>query len=88
MYNRTYMDTTTKKLTILVEADVYRALQRRVGRGNIGRFLSDVARPHLISNTTTLREGYAQMAADRVREREAQQWSEGLLHDIYDTKAR
>ncbi|MDO8518140.1 MAG: addiction module antitoxin [bacterium] len=81
------MSTATKKLTVLVEADVYRALQRRVGRGNIGRFLSDVARPHLISSTT-LRDGYAQMAADRAREREAQQWSEGVLRDIYDTKAR
>lgn len=87
MYNHTYMSTATKKLTVLVEADVYRALQRRVGRGNIGRFLSDVARPHLISSTT-LRDGYAQMAADRAREREAQQWSEGVLRDIYDTKAR
>ncbi len=81
------MNTTTKKLTILVEADVYRALQRRVGRGNIGRFLSDVARPHL-SSEQVLRDGYAQMAADGAREREAHQWSEGTVHDAYETKAR
>lgn len=81
------METATKKLTILVEADVYRALQRRVGRGNIGRFLSDVARPHLASDDA-LREGYAQMAADRAREREARQWSEGTIHDAYETTAR
>ena len=80
------MGTATKKLTILIEADVYRALQRRVGRGNIGRFLSDVARPHLASDRV-LRDGYAQMAADGAREREARQWSEGTIHDSYETKA-
>ncbi len=87
MYNRMYMNTTAKKLTVLVEADVYRALQRRVGRGNIGRFLSDVARPHLTADTT-LRDGYAQMAVDRAREREAREWSESLLPDAYATKKR
>ena len=81
------MSTTAKKLTVLIEADVYRALQRRVGRGNIGRFLSNVARPHLTSDTI-LRDGYAQMAADHVREREAQQWSEGVLSDVYAAKKR
>lgn len=87
MYNYTYMSTTAKKLTVLIEADVYRALQQRIGRGNIGRFLSNVARPHLTSNTI-LRDGYAQMATDRTRELEAQQWSEGVLPDIYATKKR
>ena len=27
-----------------------------------------------------LRDGYSHMAADRAREREAQQWSESILH--------
>jgi len=79
------MNTTTKKLTILVEADVYRALQKRIGRGNIGRFLSDVARPHL-ANDALLRVGYAEMAADRARESEARAWSEGVVADSYGTK--
>ncbi len=85
MYNCTYMDTATRKLTILVDADVYGALQKRVGRGNIGRFLSDAARPPLISDTL-LRTGYAQMAADNTRESEAREWSEALLHDTHEEK--
>jgi len=79
------MNTATKKLTILVEADVYRALQKRIGRGNIGRFLSDVARPHL-EKDALLRVGYAEMANDRERESEARAWSEGVVEDSYGTK--
>ena len=81
------MNTATKKLTILVEADVYRALQKRVGRGNIGRFLSDVARPHL-AHDALLRAGYAEMAADYARENEALAWSEGLVADSYGTHGK
>lgn len=77
------MNTATHKLTVLMESDIYRALQRHVGRGNIGRFLSDAARPHLASDSL-LRAGYAQMAADQAREREAHTWSEGLLNDSYE----
>ena len=74
------MSTVAKKLTILVESDIYHALQQRVGRGNIGRFLVDAARPHLAFDTL-VRTGYAQMAANHAREREALEWSEGLIGD-------
>ena len=36
-----------KKLTLLIDDDVYEGLHRSVGRGNIGRFISDKVRPHL-----------------------------------------
>jgi hypothetical protein len=78
-----YMATTAKKLTILVEPDVYRRLQRQVGRGNIGRFLIEAARPALMAEES-LRSAYAEMAADRRREREAREWSESLMSDSYD----
>lgn len=35
------------KLTITVEDDVYEGLHRVVGRGQIGRFLANLARPHV-----------------------------------------
>ena len=72
----------TKKLTILIDADVHRALIKKVGRGNIGRFLSDAAKPHL-HNNSRVRAGYAEMAADQAREKEALEWSEGLIADSY-----
>ena len=82
MYDRMYMATATKKLTILIDADVHRALLKKVGRGNIGRFLIEAAKPHLAGNTR-VRAGYAEMAADQAREKEAHEWSENLLTDAY-----
>ena len=38
-----------KKLTLLIDDDVYEGLHKRVGRGNIGRFISDKVRPHLVA---------------------------------------
>jgi len=78
-----YMATATKKLTILVDADMHRALLLKVGRGNIGRFLTDAAKPLLATKNTSLRSAYAEMAADSLREKEAHEWSENLLTDSY-----
>ena len=72
----------TKKLTILIDADVHRALIKKVGRGNIGRFLVSAAKPHL-TDDTRVRAGYVEMAADQAREKEALEWSEGLIADSY-----
>jgi len=69
-----------KKLTITVDADVYDGLHRVIGRRRISRFLSDLARPHVIDQD--LSAGYAAMAADTVREIEAEAWSDGLVADI------
>ncbi len=76
------MATATKKLTILVDANTHRALIKKVGRGNIGRFLIDAAKPHL-ANDTHVRAGYAEMAKDQAREKEALEWSENLINDSY-----
>lgn len=37
-----------KKLTITIEDDVYHGLQATIGRGNISRFLSNMARPYVV----------------------------------------
>jgi hypothetical protein len=65
-----------KKLTITIDAEVYDGLHAVIGRGRISRFLSDLARPHVIGQD--LAAGYAAMAADEAREREAEAWIEGL----------
>jgi hypothetical protein len=71
-----------RKLTITVDEDVYEGLHRRVGRRRIGRFLSDLARPHVVP--TDLAAGYRAMAADKRRERDARDWAEGLIGDVGD----
>ena len=71
-----------KKLTITVDADVYDGLHAVIGPRKISRFLSDLARPHVVGKD--LRAGYAAMAADETREREARDWAEGLVADVAD----
>jgi predicted CopG family antitoxin len=72
----------TKKLTITIDDEVYEGLYRRVGKRRISRFLEGLARPHVIGED--LEAAYQAMAADEVREREAQEWSEALVGDVAD----
>ncbi len=66
-----------RKLTITLDHEVYEGLHRRIGRGNISSFISDLVRPHVIDGDS-LEEQYRAMAADREREREAADWVEAL----------
>lgn len=36
-----------QKLTLSIDDDLYAMLHTQIGRGNIGRFVSDAVRPHL-----------------------------------------
>ncbi|HEX9906356.1 MAG TPA: hypothetical protein VGA77_15495 [Propylenella sp.] len=71
-----------KRLTIVVDDDVYAGLHRRIGRRRISRFMNDLARPHVAPPDMV--EGYRAMVADEEREREAREWIEGLSADIAD----
>jgi hypothetical protein len=75
-----------KKLTITIDAEVYDGLRTVIGRRRISRFLSDLARPHVIGQD--LAAGYAAMAADEAREREAEAWIEGLIGDVAEEPLR
>ena len=71
-----------KKLTITVDEEVYDGLHRVIGRRHISRFPNELAKPHVVEDA--LEEGYRAMAADEEREREAVEWSEGLIGDVAD----
>jgi predicted CopG family antitoxin len=71
-----------KKLTITIDEEVYEGLHSVVGRGRISRFLEDLARPHVV--TRDLDAAYAEMAADSVRENDAEVWGESLIEDLDD----
>ncbi len=71
-----------KKLTITIDEEVYKGLHSVVGRGRISRFLEDLARPHVVSRD--LDAAYKEMAADSVRETDAEEWGEGLIGDATD----
>ena len=71
-----------KKLTITVDDDIYEGLYRKIGPRRISRFLQALARPHVLDSD--LETAYREMAADEVREAEAEEWAESLLSDVAD----
>ena len=69
-----------RKLTITVDEDVYNGLHQRIGPRRISRFLNDLARP-LVSEAAML-QGYREMAADELRERETNEWVDAIIEDV------
>lgn len=68
-----------KKLTISIDAAVYKALYRVIGARKISQFIENVVRPYVVKNQ--LSQAYQNMARDEDREKEAEEWSESLLGD-------
>ncbi len=71
-----------KKLTITVDNRVYEGLHAVIGRGNISRFLEQLARPYLFPQE--LETAYRDMASNEVREREASEWVDAATPDAAD----
>jgi len=71
-----------KKLTITVDSDVYDGLYRTVGASRISQVIEALVRPYVVN--LELADGYAQMAADQAREREALEGSEALVGETLD----
>ena len=69
-----------KKLTITVDQEVYLGLHKVIGRRKISKFVEELVRPHVIKHE--LESAYKEMAKDRVREKEALEWSEATFGDI------
>ena len=72
-----------RKLTITVADEVYRGLHRKVGRGQISRFIEGLVRPHVVEDRE-LEVAYREMAADREREQEALEWIEAAPDEGLD----
>jgi hypothetical protein len=72
-----------RKLTITVSEAVYQGLYRTAGRRRISQFIETLARPHVLA--PDVEASYREMAADEAREREALEWSEGLIADALPT---
>jgi predicted CopG family antitoxin len=68
-----------RKLTITVSEAVYEGLHSRIGKRRISQFIEQLARPHVLSSD--IEAAYREMAADQGRERDAMEWSEGLVGD-------
>ncbi len=73
-----------KKLTITINEEVYLGLHKVIGPRKISKFIEELARPHVLKHE--LESAYKEMAKDRVREKEALEWSEATLGDIAHEK--
>jgi hypothetical protein len=71
-----------KKLTLTIDEEVYNGLRAVIGPRKISRFVEELVRPHVIKKN--MYASYKAMAADRVREAEALEWSEGTFGDVND----
>ncbi len=71
-----------KKLTITIDEKVYEGLHTVIGPRRISQFVESLVRPHVLGKE--LEAGYAQMAQDEAREKEALNWSEAILQDSSD----
>lgn len=71
-----------KKMTITLDEDVYDGLYKVIGKRKISQFIENLARPYVVKND--LLESYQAMAEDAEREREALEWSNGLIGDVVD----
>lgn len=69
----------TRELTITISEDVYRGLSAAAGNRSISEFIEELARPAVAH--ASLDAAYHEMALDADREREACEWSEGLIQD-------
>ena len=74
-----------RKLTITVSEAVYEGLHRTIGRRHISQFIEKLVRPFVMPYD--LEASYRDMAADHSRERDALDWSEGLIGDSAPTNS-
>ena len=69
-----------RRMTITLDEAVYDGLYRTVGKRRMSQFIEDLVRPHV--SGAVLDAGYAEMAADGVREAEAAEWINALASDL------
>ena len=68
-----------KKLTVTVDEKVYEGLYKTIGPRKISKFIEELVRPHVVR--PDLESGYAEMARDKRREKEAMEWAELTFKD-------
>ena len=71
-----------KRMTITLDEAVYQGLCRTIGKRRMSQFIEDLLRPLVLD--TALDQGYRAMAADTLREAEAQEWCGALAPDLAD----
>ncbi|MDD5007853.1 MAG: hypothetical protein PHC68_05535 [Syntrophorhabdaceae bacterium] len=69
-----------KKLTITIDEEVYEGLHKTIGPRKISRYIQEIVRPHVVR--PNLESAYAEMAKDKEREKDADEWAEITFMDV------
>ena len=69
-----------KKLTVTIDEEVYEGLRKNIGPRKISKFIEQLVRPHVVHPNMEL--AYAEMAKDKEREKEAEEWAEITFKDL------
>jgi predicted CopG family antitoxin len=70
-----------RKLTILLDDEVYERLHAAAGKRRVGRYVEALVRDRLRDE---LESAYAAMAREEAREVDAFDWAEATLEDVSD----
>ena len=73
-----------KKLTITIDEEVYEGLHKTIGPRKISRYIQEIVRPQVVR--PNLESAYAEMAKDKKREKEADEWAEITFMDLAHEK--
>ena len=73
-----------KKLTITIDEEVYEGLYNNIGPRKISRYIQEIVRPHVVR--PNLDSAYAEMARDKRREKDAEEWAEITFLDVANEK--
>ncbi|MDP2931450.1 MAG: addiction module antitoxin [Chloroflexota bacterium] len=69
-----------KKLTVTIDEEVYEGLRKNIGPRKISKFIEELVRPHVVH--PNMESAYAEMARDKMREKEALEWAEITFKDV------
>lgn len=69
-----------KRLTITIDEEVYEGLHKTIGPRKISRYIQEIVRPHVVR--PNLESAYAEMAKNKEREKDADQWAEITFMDM------
>lgn len=69
-----------KKLTIMIDKEVYEGLCKMIGPREISKFIEELVRTYVVR--PNIETAYSAMAKDTEREKEALEWAELIFKDF------
>ena len=61
-----------KKVTLMIDADVYHGLREKAGVRGMGDFMSQIIRPHVV--LASLEQSYRELASDEESNKTSRKW--------------